>query len=234
MADRFSQSSPVAPKELGLKNEDLVPLGKFYSNGWNPIPEDSLAMFRLVAPPTPVLALVVMAGVIGAFFVGFVLLVEFVVADKEKRLFQFLAILIGLLAVSTAVIAHLLRLRYLQSISPIFELDKQTSEVSILGGRHKFRASDVLCILSLTNWTPDRYNRALYTELDVIIERDGQRLRYLLVTVMDSRSTCLDSILGPFAKATNLDVIKVYPAKWFGRGELVARRCEAASGSRRR
>jgi hypothetical protein len=210
----------------GLLPPELELQGTFFVTDFRLRVEDAPSVFRVLPPKMPVFSLVIMTVLISAVMVGFWVTLDRLAPETFTVLWRIFVIIVSVIAVGGALGGHLLRLRYLRGRGALIEFDKRTRELSLDGGRVTCDADDVVCVQSVTNWTRNNAERSLYSELNVIVERNGHRKRHLLKTAMDSRATTFDYILLPLRSATGLRALRVRPEGLLGMRGLIVEEVE--------
>ncbi len=162
-----------------LSTDDLRLLGNFYSNGFALVIYDDGDNVRLAPPESTWLPLMVMAGIISAFFAAFLYFAVTLNMGAELGPARWLLFVgIGMIAIVGPVIAHRLRLQFLQRHSPQLDFDRQRKTLSVLANQETFDFGSVHCLLGLC--MRDSHGDA-NSELQVVIH-DENGFRPILIT----------------------------------------------------
>jgi len=216
----------------GLREEDLSLLGDDYVDDFDVHFEETGDRLRIVPPESlwrplkgmALLSLVVYAGFCLALFFGRRNAIR--LGDEEPSLVIDLVIIVSLilgavLAIAAPVYAHLSRLRYLKSISPLVEFDRGTSRISILAGADSFHQREVFCLLLVSN---ARTGHDLKSEMQLVIDGAQGRERHLLMASIWSYGESFRDAAKEFARAAGIKLLKAGPKEQFlGRGPMEVR-----------
>lgn len=162
-----------------LSTDDLRLLGNFYSNGFALVIDDDGDNVRLAPPESTWLPLMVMAGIISAFYATFLYFAVTLNMGAELGPARWLLFVgIGLIAIVGPVVAHRLRLQFLLRHSPQLEFDRRRRTLSVLANQETFDFGSVHCLLGLC--MRDSHGDA-NSELQVVIH-DANGFRPILIT----------------------------------------------------
>lgn len=190
--------------ECGLTREDLAPLGYLSMNDLPMMVETEGDHVRLVPNRNFNRHTSIAAVIIGVFFVGFWVLLKYLMGADFHWVQQASVLGIGALTVVAFVTVGIWRHRYLLERSPLLDWNRASGEVSILACRRTFPLADVVALVAFSSW---HSSEGPSSELQLVTEREGIRERHLILTfISGSAWAAFGKVLKVLAAKSDLPI----------------------------
>jgi hypothetical protein len=220
----MNNNSAKIQNTLLLKVEDLNALGKSYENQFRLALKQDNSIINLISIPFSKASIWVMMMVNATFFLSITtfLLYEEINSNKPNYTNPLLVFGIGLFTIGLIIYSLFTHTKKLQEINPLLTFDKNTQIITILNGKFSTSIDKIYGIIACT--VPD--STELYSELQIIVDENGTKTRYLIHGSAYCSKYSYKKILTEFGKLSKIQTILVdyeytlWPNRLSGRGPL--------------